>query len=80
MKRFMNKEIPQNIKLCIHCKYFIGHWHDSPDKVIDHDKYGKCKLFGKISIITGKTEYDYAKIIRNNNSLCGENGKLFVKI
>jgi hypothetical protein len=60
MKRFI-KEIPQNIKLCIHCKYFIRHWHDSPYELIDHNEYGKCKLFGKISIIAGKTEYDYAK-------------------
>jgi len=31
-----------------------------------------------MSLITGKTVYDYAKFVRNNDSQCDESGKLFV--
>jgi hypothetical protein len=69
-------------KLCINCKYFIGHLPDYPDDPINNSNnsnYGKCKLFGEINLITGKTEYDYAKIARNNPSQCGISGNLFVR-
>ena len=77
MKRFLNKDMSKNSeKLCINCKYFIAHW---PDEPIKNGDYGKCKLVGKMSLITGKIEHEYAKFVRNNESECGENGNLFVK-
>lgn len=80
MKRFINKEMSKNVeKLCVNCKYFIRHWPDYPDEPINHSDYGKCKLFGEMSLITGKIEYDYAKIVRNNPSQCGITGNLFVR-
>lgn len=80
MKRFLNKEISRTVeKLCVNCKYFIGHYPDYPDEPINHNDYGKCKLFGVMSLITGKTEYDFAKFVRKNESQCGETGKLFVR-
>jgi hypothetical protein len=72
----MNKNID---KLCVSCKYFIGHYPDYPDEQINHSNYGKCKLFGEINLITGKIQYDYAKFVRSEESQCGESGKLFVR-
>lgn len=65
-------------KLCINCKYFIRHWPDCPDDPINNSDYGKCKLFGEMSLITKNTEYDYAKNVRNNPYQCGTSGNLFV--
>jgi hypothetical protein len=79
MKRFLNKEVSRNVeKICVNCKYFIRHWPDY-DEPINNGDYGRCKLFGEINLVTGKTDYDYAKFVRNNESQCGESGKLFVK-
>ncbi len=76
----MNKEISKNVeKLCVNCKYFICHWPDYPDEPINHSDYGKCRLFGETSLITGNTEYDYAKVVRSNPSQCGMSGTLFVR-
>jgi len=32
-----------------------------------------------MSLITGKTEYDFSKFVRKNETQCGETGKLFVR-
>lgn len=79
MKRFLNKEMNQNVnKLCINCKYFINHFKSDPYDPYDYSNHGKCKLFGNISLINGEIEYDYAKCVRNNKSQCSEKGIYFV--
>jgi hypothetical protein len=69
---------------CKDCKYFI-----SSDTLFfpSSTEFGRCKLFPREPendnyLVTGekiesKTEYKYCSIIRNNNNLCGIEGKLF---
>lgn len=75
MIRFFNKDMKNTVpKLCINCKHFL------PDKVIWPDEKpdnGKCKLFCDINLVSGKTSYNYAYSVRNDNSLCGKTGKYF---
>jgi len=79
MKRILTKDINKNFdRLCINCKYFIKHWAPY-DEENDHTNYGKCKIFGEMNLITGDTTYDYAKLVRNDESQCGLSGKLFEK-
>ena len=57
---------------CKDCIYF----KESPDPF---DKYhlSNCVLFGEKDNISGKIEYKYTKTCRNNNHLCGKNGKYY---
>ena len=65
-------------KLCINCKHFISDNYD--------DKYGKCSLFPKIishnyklvnGIIEYSDDYHYCSILRSNDSMCSEEGKMY---
>lgn len=77
MIRYFGRDMKNNIpKLCINCKHFL------PDEVLWPDEKpdnGKCKLFGNTNLVNGKTKYDYAYSVRNDNNLCGEIGILFTK-
>lgn len=46
---------------------------------IDDKKMMKCRLFGKINVITGQVIYQDCLPTRQNNSQCGQDGNLFVK-
>lgn len=67
-----------SLNLCINCKYFI-----TDNKL---GKLGKCSLFPKeekktlYDLVTGvDTDYMYCYATRDNESLCGKEGKLFRK-
>lgn len=78
MMRFFGKDMKNNIpKLCINCKYFIADEVRWPDEISNNSQLGKCKLFGKLDVVTGDIIYDYAYSVRNDKGLCGETGKLF---
>ena len=74
----------KDIKFCKDCKYFL------PDKfIILNNDYGKCALYSKTKnndenyLVTGKIkketiEYYYCSICRNNEMMCGKEGKDFI--
>jgi hypothetical protein len=81
MKRFLNIYITKTTlpKLCIDCKYFVGEESRWPYDDAPQAKYGKCKLFGKINLVSGEINYEYASLAREDDKMCGKNGKLFEK-
>jgi hypothetical protein len=79
MKYNLIKKLDTTVKTCIKCKYFIKHWPHYSDEPQDNSNYGRCQLYGNIDLVTGDKTYDYAKIIRNDESKCGLSGKLFEK-
>ena len=64
-----NKELP----ICSKCVHFIEHTNNYPyDPIPSNEKYGKCKKFGEINMITGSIEHDLASDCRLDNSKCGK--------
>ena len=69
-------------KLCIDCKFFRKEF-------FKNNKYGKCSLFSieeennnKYLLVDGtkmKSEYEYCSVARKFKSMCGPEGKLYVK-
>jgi hypothetical protein len=75
-----NKE---NINFCKNCKYIL------PDSFfIPNNDFAKCALYNKIKndenyLVTGKIkkeniEYTYCSIARNDENMCGQEGKDFI--
>ena len=58
----------ENSKFCKDCKFFF------PESKID-DTFGKCALYGKLDMVTGKFFYGYAGVVRQ--FIC--KGNLFEK-
>ena len=69
-----NKELP----ICSNCVHFIEHTNNYPyDPMPSNEKYGRCKNFGEVNVITGTIEYDLASDSRFNDSKCGTIGSEF---
>jgi hypothetical protein len=60
-----------NIPSCKNCVYF------KPDSFGDFSLLGKCEKIGKKDIISDKISYSYAETNRNDENLCGKDGKYF---
>jgi len=66
-----NTQLP----ICTNCLNFIKHTNNYPrDPIPDNLRYGRCKKFGEMNLITGEIEYDLARRCRLNVSRCGNNG------
>lgn len=74
---------PIKPKLCVDCKFFRKNF-------LQDNKYGKCTLFpkkddnDKYFLVDGikindKTEYFYCCIARDNDNMCGIEGKHYTK-
>lgn len=61
-----NKDELNNLKYCTDCIHYIG-------------DVEKCGLFGKLNIVNGKIENQYASKIRNDEEKCGKASKYFIK-
>ncbi len=71
-----NKELP----ICTKCTHFIEHTNNYPyDPIPSNEKYGRCKKFGEVNVITGAVEYDLASHCRLNNKKCGNFGSEYEK-
>lgn len=67
------------VPLCKHCVHFKSYnYIDNKD---DDYKYslGKCQRFSKTSETTGKVIYSHAFLCRNDETLCGYEGRGFVE-
>jgi len=69
-------------KLCVHCKHFITDGACGPE-------FGKCRALPTSRVdnnylVTGistiKIDYSYCSTARQYEQLCGNTGKLFVKL
>ena len=60
-----------NVPLCKNCVYFQKY------KMPEFYDLGKCTKFGKMDIVSGEIEYQYAYTSRNNKDLCSFNGTYF---
>ena len=69
-----NKALP----ICSNCVHFIEHTNNYPyDPIPSNERYGKCKKFGEVNMITGVIEYDLASTCRINDNKCGIFGSEF---
>jgi hypothetical protein len=87
LKNFNRKSsniMNENVKFCKDCKYFLPNTF-----LIPNYEFGKCALHNKIKkndenyLVTGKIkkeqiEYTYCSIARNNENMCGQEGKDFI--
>jgi hypothetical protein len=72
----------QELVHCSKCLHFIEHTNNYPyDPIPNNEKYGRCRKFGEINMITGVLNYDLASHCRGNENKCGkwgaEHEKLF---
>jgi hypothetical protein len=68
------------IPICIHCEHFMEHTTNYPyDPLPDNSKYGRCKKFGEINIVTGEIQYELASNSRSNYRQCGKDGTEFTR-
>jgi len=66
-----NKELP----ICSNCLHFIEHTNNYPyDPIPSNEKYGRCKKFGEVNLITGAMKYDSAGNCRLDVNKCGNLG------
>jgi hypothetical protein len=58
--------------ICITCKFY------KPDQYSRFDSItSKCSFYGNKNLHTGEIDYQYATECRKNETLCGEEGKLY---
>jgi len=65
---------------CIDCKFGVPHIPTDPLDERDPIDYNyRCQKFATTNIVSGKEETKLASICRNNEKMCGINGKFFTK-
>lgn len=62
---------------CIHCVHFIEYKTKYPEEDSSTDELGRCRMFGKKNLVTGVVKHDFADLCRNNEKLCGLEGRYF---
>jgi hypothetical protein len=67
----------KSIKLCKDCRHFLPTLYG--DKYDYGNHLGRCNLYGKINVINGEIEHEYASIVRKFDDMCGINGTHFEK-
>lgn len=60
---------------CKNCKHF-----ESGTNFFESPIYGKCKLYGDKDLITNKISYKFASSARENNDVCGIQGKNYEEV
>jgi len=71
-----NAEFP----ICTNCVHFIEHKNNDPlDPVNNDKKYGRCKKFGQVEVVSGFIEYDFAEYCRKDSNKCGKSGTEFIE-
>lgn len=65
----------RDLSICSNCLHFIEDTNNYPyDPIPNDEKFGRCKKFGEVNLITGIVEYDLAKNCRLNDKKCGNYG------
>jgi hypothetical protein len=81
-KNFSSKKIfirNKSMPICLNCLHFIKYTNNEPYDPFPsrNEKYGSCKKFGEVNMVTGILEYDLAIECRLNESKCGIFGSEF---
>jgi len=58
---------------CVSCIHFLSYYPN------EHISMGRCKLFGKKDLVTGRIHYEYASVCRENNKMCMSDGFYYKK-
>jgi hypothetical protein len=64
-----------NYKLCKDCKNFLPTMYGDKFDIGNH--MGRCNLYGKINLISGEIDHEYASIARSFSDMCGINATYF---
>jgi hypothetical protein len=67
----------KSVKLCKDCRHFLPTMYGDRYDIGNH--LGRCNLFGKMNVINGEIEHEYATIVRKFDDMCGINGTHFEK-
>lgn len=62
-----NSDLP----ICLHCVHFIRPTELQKEYRDDYERYGRCKKFGEMNLITGEIEYSLARHCRLDDEKCG---------
>jgi hypothetical protein len=66
------------LPICLNCVHFIEHTNNYPyDPIPNNEKYGRCKKFGEVNMVSGVIEYDLAINCRLSDSKCRKFGSEF---
>jgi hypothetical protein len=79
MLRILNRILPtgkvfiknSDLPICLHCVHFIRPTELQKANRDDYERYGRCKKFGKMNLITGEIEYNLARHCRLDDETCG---------
>lgn len=68
-----------NIKppTCVNCIHFVKYSDMYSSRSNVNQELGKCKLFGKKNLVSGKITYDFASSSRISENKCGIEGKYY---
>lgn len=64
-----------DLPICLNCLHFTRPTELQKEYRDDYERYGRCKNFGKMNLITGEIEYDIARYCRLDDERCGSLGK-----
>ena len=59
-----NSDLP----ICLNCLHFI---RPTELQKNDYERYGRCKKFGEMNLITGEIEYGFTRHCRLDDEKCG---------
>ena len=62
-----NSDLP----ICLHCLHFIRPTELQKEYRDDYERYGRCKKFGNMNLITGEIEHGLARNCRLDDEKCG---------
>jgi hypothetical protein len=65
---------------CVDCKFGVAHTPTTPLEERDPvSENFQCSKFKLTDLVYGNKNIQLARVCRNNNELCGENGRYFIK-
>jgi len=69
----------ENIKppTCVNCIHFVKYSDMYSSRGDVNQELGKCKVFGKKNLVSGRITYDYATVSRTSDNKCGIEGKYY---
>ena len=76
----VSESVIRNIKYpnCVNCRHFIAYTNQfTLYPTHETNRYGRCKQFGEINVVTGQVNYDLACVCRDNAKKCGLEGQSY---
>jgi len=64
------------LPICKQCAYFLK--HDGKDDLNKISDYDKCMKYGEQNVVTGDIHFQFADLVRKQESQCGLSAKYFI--